>query len=207
MAKKNKKRLSERLNDALNDLVAKQLITIDYACFERRGDIITSQGTREALNRSDIEKSYVKATHWFDIFWYYVIVYVRKDTDGITEVPFVSVSFFQEEDEDLKQIFRAEWDNYKQKSHPQPHWHITYYKEIGFDAIKEDVAVDSDSPFAELENEECKAYLPKMHFAMAGDWHEEEKENMITGFTDETQLSNWLINLFDHVQEELLYAY
>ena len=30
---------------------------------------------------------------------------------------------------------------------------------------------------------------------------------MINEFTDEIQLSNWLINLFDHVHEELSYAY
>ena len=207
MAKKSKKRLSERLNNALNDIVAKQLITIDYPCFERHGDVITSQGTREALNRSDIEKTYVKATHWFGIFWYYVNIQVRKDTDGVTEVPFVSISFFQEEGEEIKQLFRAEWDNYKQKSHPQPHWHITLEKEIGFDDIKEEVAVDCDSPFAELENEERALFLPKMHFAMAGDWHKEERDNMINGYTDVAQLSKWLINLFDHVHDELEYAY
>ena len=70
MAKKNKKRLSERLHDALNDLVAKQIVTVDYAHFDRMNDVIISQGTREALNRSDTILSYVKATHWFDDFWY-----------------------------------------------------------------------------------------------------------------------------------------
>ena len=93
MAKKNKKRLSERLYKALNEIVAKQRITDGKAYFDREGDVITSQGTREALNRSDTKKDYVKATHWFDIFWYYVRIEVRKDTDGISEIPFVSVSF------------------------------------------------------------------------------------------------------------------
>lgn len=207
MAKKNKKRLSERLNNALNDLVAKQLVTIDYPCFDRNGDIITSQGTREALNRTDTIKTYVKATHWFDIFWYYVSIQIKKDIDGVTEIPFVSVSFFQEESGELMQLFRAEWDNFKQKSHPQPHWHITSYKEMRFETLNEELAIDEENPFAELEDEERRVDLPEMHFAMAGDWHDGEKEGMINEFTDEIQLSNWLINLFDHVHEELSYAY
>ena len=96
MAKKNNKRLSERLLGALNDIVAKQLMTTDYAHFYIDGNIIKSQGTRDALNRSDSVPTYVKATHWFDIFWYYVNIQVRKNVDSSSEIPFVSVSFFQE---------------------------------------------------------------------------------------------------------------
>lgn len=208
MAKKNKKRLSERLQDALNDIVAKQLLdVIDFVHFDRDGDLITSQGTQYALNRLDSEPSYVKVSHWFDVFWYYVNIQVRNDTDNTTEIPFVSVSFFQGEGETLNQLFRAEWDNYPQKKHPQPHWHITTIRDDGFDVFKESTAVDENSPFAELEKEERKVNLPKMHFAMAGDWHVGEKENMVNDYRDEQQLANWLINLFDHVREELSYAY
>lgn len=198
--------MAERLHDALNNLVAKQLVAVDFVRFDRDGDMIISQGTREALNRSDTVKSYVKATHWFDIFWYYVNVQVRKDTDGVSEIPFVSVSFFQEEDGELNQLFRAEWDNYGQKVHPQPHWHITSYKEMGFEGMKEENGVGEDSPFAVLEDEERKVELPKMHFAMSGNWHDGEKEKMVSNFTDEDQLANWLNNLFDHVREEITYA-
>lgn len=206
MAKKSKKRLSERLHEALNNLVARQLVTIDFPHFDRKGDIIISQGTRDALNRSDSTPNYIKATHWFDVFWYYVNIIVKKDTDGISEVPFVSVSFFQEEGDTLKQLFRAEWDNYEDKSHPQPHWHITSHKDMGFEAMKDEI-VDDDNPFAVLVDEERKVELPKMHFAMAGNWHEGNKENMISDYTDERQIANWLNNLFDHVREELIYAY
>ncbi len=206
MAKKNKKRLSERLQNALNEIVARQLITVDFAHFDREGDVITSQGTREALNRSDTVKTYVKATHWFDIFWYYVNIQVRKDIDGISEIPFVSVSFFQDKDGILNQIFRAEWDNYKQKEHPQPHWHFSSYRDLGFDALDEDAACDDGNPFAALGKEDCKVELPKMHFAMVGDWLDGEKEEMINDFVDEGKLANWLNNLFDHVHDELEYA-
>ena len=207
MAKNSKKRLAERLHDALNNLVAKQLVAVDFVRFDRDGDIIISQGTREALNRSDTVKTYVKATHWFDVFWYYVNIQVRKDTDGVSELPFVSVSFFQDEDDALVQLFRAEWDNFKQKSHPQPHWHITNYKEMGFESINDEPAVDDDNPFAALETKVKKVELPKIHFAMAGDWHDSDKECMVSDYTNENQLANWLNNLFDHVREELTYAY
>lgn len=206
MAKKNKKRLSERLYKALNEIVANQLIIDGKAYFDREGDVITSQGTREALNRSDTKKDYVKATHWFDIFWYYVRIEVRKDTDGISEIPFVSVSFFQDEGGILNQLFRAEWDNYKQKEHPQPHWHITSFRDIGFETMNEDTLGDDGNPFAVLENEDRKVELSKMHFAMAGDWQDGEKEKMVNDFTDENKFANWLNNLFDHVHDELAYA-
>ena len=207
MAKKNKKRLSERLHIALNDLVAKQLVTIDYPHFDRNGNVITSQGTRDALNRSDSMSTFVKATHWFDNFWYYVNVQIKMNNESSSEIPFVSVSFFQDAGGNINQLFRAEWDNYPEKSHPQPHWHITTIREEGFDNFKESTAVDEDNPFAELEIEERNVNLPKMHFAMAGDWHNDEKENMVSDYRDEQQLANWLINLFDHVREELIYAY
>ena len=207
MTKKNNKRLSEKLCDALNGIVARQLLTIDFAHFYIDRNNIKSQGTRDALNRSDSVLTYVKATHWLDIFWYYVSIQERKNVDSLSEIPFVSVSFFQEEGETLNQLFRAEWDNYPEKSHPQPHWHITTIKENGFDTFKESTAVDEDNPFAELEQEERKVTLPKVHFAMAGDWHKGERENMVSDYKDEQQLANWLVNLFDHVRDELTYAY
>lgn len=209
MAKKNNRRLVEKLLDALNDIVSKQLVTDDfgYVRFERRGNDIVSQGTREALNRSDTVKTYVNATHWFNDFWFYVNVSVRKGTDGMSELPFVSISFFQEIDDTLKQLFRAEWDNYNELTHPQPHWHITSYRDDSFDDLKGQEALDEDSPFAELVEEGKRLDIPTMHFAMAGNWHEGKKAEMISSYTEAQQMANWMNNLFDHVRIELEYAY
>lgn len=209
MAKKDKRRLVEKLHEALNEIISKQLVTEDfgYVRFERRGDVIISQGTREALNRSDTVKTYVTATHWFDDFWFYVNVSVRKGSDGLSEVPFVSISFFQDINGDLKQLFRAEWDNYNELTHPQPHWHITSNGEESFDDLKKQEALDEDNPFAELVEEGKKLDLPTMHFAMAGNWHEGKRVEMISSYTEAQQMANWMNNLFDHVRVELTYAY
>ena len=209
MAKKDKRRLVEKLLEALNEIVSKQLVTEDfgYVRFERRGDVIISQGTREALNRSDTVKTYVNATHWFDDFWFYVNVSVRKDTDGLSELPFVSISFFQEINGDLKQLLRAEWDNYNELTHPQPHWHITSNREESFDDLREQETLDEDNPFAELVEEGKKLDLPIMHFAMAGNWHSGKRIEMISAYTEAQQMANWMNNLFDHVRVELSYAY
>ena len=208
MAKKDKRRLVEKLYEALNEIVSKQLVTEDfgYVRFERRGDVIISQGSREALNRSDTEKTYVNATHWFDDFWFYVNVSIRKGTDGFSELPFVSISFFQEINGELKQLIRAEWDNYIDLTHPQPHWHITSNREEGFDDLKKQEMLDEENPFAELVEEGKKLNLPIMHFAMAGNWHDGRRIEMISAYTEAQQLANWMSNLFDHVKIELVYA-
>ena len=208
MAKKDKRRLVEKLYEALNDNVSKQLVTDDfgYVRFERRGDSIVSQGSRDALNRSDTVQTYVKATHWFNNFWFYVHVNILKGTDGLSELPFVSISFFQETEGELKQLFRAEWDNYDASTHPQPHWHITSGRKESFDDLKQEDAFDADNPFSELVEEDKILDLPIMHFAMAGNWHEGKKTEMISPYTEEQQMANWMNNLFDHVREELTYA-
>ena len=178
MAKKNKTSLAERLQDFMNNFVAKQIISEDFVHFERLDNMIFNQGTRYALNRSNTVKTYVKVTHWFDVFWFYVNIRVLRDEDAITELPFVSVSFFQESGENFNQLFRAEWDNYEQKSHPQPHWHIISNNDVGFESFDESGDL-KDNPFLELEEDRQKVDFPKIHFAMAGSWHGREKEDMI----------------------------
>ena len=209
MAKKDKRRLVDKVYDALSDIVAKQLVTDDFGTirFVKRGDAIISQGTREALNRSDTVKTYVKATHWFESFWFYVNIKMKKNTEGGSDLPFISITFFQDIDGVLKQLFRAEWDNFYQMNHPQPHWHVTTSTEDSFEDFIAKESVDEDNPFAALKGGSKRLEVPKIHFAMAGGWHGGIKNEMIIGFTDEQQIANWMNNLFDHVREELVYAY
>ena len=49
-------------------------------------------------------------------------------TRNLSPVIIASISFFQKTDDELKQLFRAEWDCYPEiegYNHPQPHWHFT----------------------------------------------------------------------------------
>lgn len=207
MAKKYKKSLTERLNNVLEKNVSRKMVSDEPLYFITRGTSITSQGSREALNRMNTMPSYVKATHWFDSFWFYISIDIRRDEDNVSELPFVSVSFFQESEEELKQLFRAEWDNFRQKEHPQPHWHLS--SDIGRQTLADletDEVKDDENPFAELERETDRVNIPKMHFAMAGNWDEGNRMDMIKNFSTEEKLAQWLNNLFDHVRQELSYA-
>lgn len=65
---------------------------------------------------------------------------------------------------------------------------------------------DAESPFAELESNIDMVNIPKMHFAMAGNWDEGNRIEMIKIFSTEEILAQWLNNLFDHVRQELNYA-
>ena len=205
MTKKSNKSLSVRLLDILRKKVSKQIISEDALIFIPRENFIESQGSCDALNRMGSIPTYVKATHWFDLFWFYINIKIFMDEDKAMELPFVSVSFFEEHGVDIKQLFRAEWDNYRQNEHPQPHWHLSSAVDgRSFESLESDGVLDDDNPFAELEVDAVD--IPKMHFAMAGNWDEGDRSDMIKRFTTEEILAQWLIKLFDHVRRELNYA-
>lgn len=207
MAKKSNKSLLNRLIDILGRTVSRQIVSADDLIFIPRETYIESQGSRDVLNRMGSVPTYVKATHWFDSFWFYINIKIFMDEDSAMELPFVSVSFFEEHGVDIKQLFRAEWDNYRQNEHPQPHWHLSSDVEIqSLESLESDGVADGDSPFAELEGESDAVDIPKMHFAMAGNWDEGDRSDMIKRFTTEEILAQWLVKLFDHVKRELDYA-
>ena len=207
MAKKINKSLLNRLFDILSRKVSHQIVSADNLVFIPRGTYIESQGTRNALNRMGSVPAYVKATHWFDSFWFYINIKILKDGDNATELPFASVSFLEEQDTDIKQLFRADWDNYQQNEHPQPHWHLYSLEDRqSFESLESDDVFDDDNPFAELEGELDAVDIPKMHFAMAGNWDEGDRTDMIKRFKTEEILAQWLNRLFDHVRRELICA-
>lgn len=207
MAKKSNKSLLNRLIDILGRTVSRQIVSADDLIFIPRERYIESQGSRDALNRMGSVPTYVKATHWFDSFWFYINIKIFIDEDSAMELPFVSVSFFEEHGVNIKQLFRAEWDNYRQNEHPQPHWHLSSAVDgRSFESLESDGVLDEDNPFAELEMEVDAVDIPKMHFAMAGNWDEGDGSDMIKRFTTEEILAQWLIKLFDHVRRELNYA-
>ena len=207
MAKKTNKSLLNRLLDILSRKVSRQIVSADDLIFISRETYIESQGTRKALNRMGSVPAYVKVTHWFDSFWFYININIRRDEDNAMELPFVSVSFFQGQGENINQLFRAEWDNFRQDNHPQPHWHLSSgISRQSFESLKSDSVMDDDNPFVELEEELEAVDIPKMHFAMVGNWDEGDRTAMIKRFTTEEILAQWLNKLFDHVRRELNYA-
>ena len=204
MAKKSNKSLLNQLLDILSRKVSRQIVSADDLIFIPRETYIESQGTRVVLNRMGSAPTYVKATHWFDSFWFYVNINIRRDENNATELPFVSVSFFEEQGANMKQLFRADWDNFRQSEHPQPHWHLSSeVSQQSFALLESDGMSDEDNPFAELEGKLEAVNIPKMHFAMAGNWDEGDRSYMIKRFTTEEILAKWLIKLFDHVRCEL----
>lgn len=199
MAKQIKKKTAEKIIELLNS----KFINYVPVQFERDefNDAFISKGTKNAINKFKDFPSEVKATFWFDTYWYYISIKILRNSDIFT-----SISFFQEVTEnELKQLFRADWDNYSlalEYNHPQPHWHFTaQLSDMNF----KDLEKENDAGiFDQLAGNAKSINLDRMHFAMAGNWIDDG--TMATEHTlDESKLVNWLINLFMHVRKELEY--
>lgn len=194
-----------------------------------RSSFITD-GSLKALNRFGSINEFVKSKEWFNEFSFFIKVSLKrlevtgkkncKNQDEMIRI-FTAVSFFVQENSKVKQMFRADWDNYRIADntiirHPQPHWHFTYHidhqlmnneGEI-FDKLKEDEGIE---PFKILDNthnshnNNLSIELGAMHFAMSGGWHNSGMENMVNPTNNESELVNWLLTLFLHVEQELQY--
>ena len=120
MAKNKRKSIREQFYAELNERFCKDVNVI--FCTTDSG--IVSVGSQKAINRDDQGvPTEVDATSWFDHFLFYISINFYDDK------PFASVSFFEETNGNIQQLFRAEWDNYtlqgEDYNHPQPHWHFT----------------------------------------------------------------------------------
>lgn len=173
-----------------------------YSCIE-------IQGQREAVNRVDNPPEVVKAAQWFGDFWLYLKITLKEDKEkGLKDIPFVSICFFQDVDNNLEILFRAEWDNYppvKGYNHPQPHWHISNIKPT-VETLEDLNSDDSAGDFASLLHDHVNALtdIYKMHFAMAGDWY--TTGDMRSDLETEMQIVTWISNLLRHVKKELEYV-
>lgn len=181
----------------------------DRLYFSESYSCIEIQGCREAVNRIGNPPEEVKAAHWFGDFWIYLKITLKEDKEkGIKDIPFISICFFQEVDDSLDILFRAEWDNYTQikgYNHPQPHWHISNIKptvETLEDLCKENEAGVFESLLHDHVNALIAIY--KMHFSMAGNWF--INGDMYTALNSEAMIVNWISNLLNHVQKELEYV-
>lgn len=200
MAKQTPKTLQEKIKDQLLTRFCKKVADVQfsfsYAQFE-------SQGEMTAINNFGPEPVEVLVTPWFNDYWFYILILFRSEKKKKIE-PFVSISFFQKIDNELKQLFRAEWDSYSENegyNHPQPHWHFTAHlsDKTSFSDLED---IEEEGEYNQLLGNSKTIKLDSMHFAMLGNWTSEG--NMLNE-NGETCLVDWMIQLFRHVREELLY--
>lgn len=76
--------------------------------------LIENQGTRSVINRIDVPPVEVKVSNWFDDIWLYLKIELKEDKEqAIKDIPFISICFFQDVNNELKPLFRAEWVNFQ----------------------------------------------------------------------------------------------
>lgn len=194
-----KKTLQSQIEGLLNEHFCKEV----NAHFTSMPGRIVSQGSVDAINSYGNDREEVKVTPWFDSYYYYIKIDFLPDARRSIK-PYATVSFFQMTSDIVKQLFRAEWDSYPPVdgyNHPQPHWHFTAQlsDRNSFSDIDKE---EEEGLFDELYGNSKSINLDRMHFAMAGNWHVDG--NML-GKVDESTLVDWLIYLFGHVREELVY--
>ncbi|MEB3191753.1 MAG: hypothetical protein VKL42_15545 [Snowella sp.] len=94
------------------------------------GFLVGGNTSSQAINNYDNEPKEVNVFNLFNDFWIYIDINLIFDNSSRSNFPniFVSISIFQGDGSDpiKNQLFRAEWDNYRdlKQEHPQPHWHI-----------------------------------------------------------------------------------
>lgn len=202
MSKQRKLSVRERLIMQLNDRFCGKAVNVTFET-DWKGDLI-SKGSKTATNSFNSDPEQVMATYWFNDYWFYISIQVIPESREKDKL-YTSVSFFQNIGDSLKQLFRAEWDSYKEQgdySHPQPHWHFTAQLS-DVTSFSELENMEEEGEFNRLLGNSKTINLDKMHFSMAGDWI--NTGDMIAKPIDENTLVDWLIRLFVHVREELNY--
>lgn len=180
--------------------------------FHAKNNIVELEGTRETVNKHSIPPELVKAYHWFSDIWVYIKIIIREDMEkGKKGMPFTSICFFQEIDEELEPLFRAEWDSFvpaEGYNHPQPHWHISNMKEslLSFNNLTVEDDSSEAGDYATLLSNHVNDFINiyAMHFAMAGNWFSDS--NMITQYQSEDKFIDWILNLLSHIRKEIEYV-
>lgn len=200
MAKQTKRTIQEGVEAQLQSRFCGKVADVHFCVNYTQ---IESQGEMSAVNDFGPERVEVKVTPWFGDYWFYILIRFRAETPKVFK-PFASISFFQRIGDELKQLFRAEWDSYPETAgynHPQPHWHFTAHlsDKTSFSDLED---VEEEGEFNQLLGNSKAIKLESMHFAMSGNWPSEG--NMLNR-SGETSLVDWMIQLFRHVREELEY--
>lgn len=163
---------------------------------------ISGDNTSTAINNYNGYREEINVLKWFKDFWVYVdIKFENQNT-------FISLSVFQGSSTDnvKHQLFRAEWDDYNniEEKHPQPHWHITSNQAIEktFEELAE--LSDTDTFVSVLQEEKSKIIdLNKFHFAMIGNWINDETH--IHSLNSEERIIKWFQGILSHMKIQLEY--
>lgn len=188
-----------------------------------RSFIISGTDLSPAWNIHNGERFEVNARRWFDNFWIYLQInfiqqpiesklprgYTQKQYFELLDKKFliinkqhfnviISISLFQGGylKEEKTQLFRAEWDNYKENiDHPQPHWHFYPKGRMTLD-FDPNPTIDflEETPMEEID-------LKRMHFAMNGQWA--QNGNHIHSINDKKDIVNWLVGILRHIKKQL----
>jgi hypothetical protein len=163
---------------------------------------ITGNNISKAINNYNNSYEEINVIKWFDDFWVYINIKFENHNT------FISLSVFQglENDNKKNQLFRAEWDDYNnpEEKHPQPHWHITSNQAIE-NTFDEYANSFQEEGFLETLKEEKSKIIDvnKIHFAMNGNWINNEKE--VHSLNDEVKIVKWFQGLLSHIKIQLEY--
>ena len=174
--------------------------------------LFRTEGTSSALNRFETPYNPVKVLHWFNNFWLFLeIKFIRlvisKKKKELNQIhTYISLSVFQGEDNDeMKyQLFRAEWDDYcnPNEKHSQPHWHLTSNQAIEKTFEEYSNTFEDDGFISMLKEVKTKVFdVKKIHFAMNGNWQNDEHH--IHKIDDEDKIVKWFQGILNHIRVEL----
>ncbi len=192
--------------------VGKLYISDSFSLYQKKSLLYTISGNHisSALNIKKNDPELVNVLYWFNDFWLYIeIRFVLKRTKRELPNIFFSLSVFHglSEDENKKQLFRAEWDNYEDsQTHAQPHWHIytEYGRENFIKSFEDEINQEKEASFIDfVEGKSEKVAINRFHFAMNGQWAELNGEKH--KLNDNNNLVNWFSGLILHIKDELEY--
>jgi len=174
--------------------------------------ISKSDYSSKAINNYNNERLEIDVIKWFKDFWVYIEIRIDQASTRISFPDiFISISVFQgdESDHTKNQLFRAEWDNYRNndEKHPQPHWHIypvMYHHETFAESLE---LLDDGESFQDILNGGTHKIvdLKKIHFAMNGQWSSRGGKHVHT-IDDIETIVNWFFGVFGCIKTQLEYV-
>jgi len=219
----------EDIKNACSDLFDRKLVFSSLNKEINRAFVISGDDLSPALNNHNGAFEPINTLKWFNNFWIYIEIkfkpiaieskfqkgfdkkeYFKQLSDVFLKINneyfnvLISISIFQGgyQENEKKQLFRAEWDNYDDnKIHPQPHWHI--YPEENLISDEDDIiefGINENDDFLKDASLQ-KIDLKRMHFAMNGQWS--QNGTQIHRINDSKVLVNWLAGALGHIKEQL----